>query len=252
MQDPHKPDLDDSLNVTESHDRLLREAAAVAREKRVDDGGREPVSLWLFAASAVILIAAGLALGKAGHFFDYDEYVQPGYMRDNLNVGGDDGPPPVDALKGYMAKGEKVYGKCIGCHGPDGKGSAAYPSLAGSEWVLGETDRLAMIILNGLQGPSSTGKNYGVMPAQGIGMSPTDLASVMTYIRNSFGNSAGDVVTVAMATEGIKISEARPKAGQPLTKEELDADHLKNLPGEPLDPASKVDPVTLSPVEAAE
>jgi hypothetical protein len=83
-------------------------------------------------------------------------------------------------------------------------------------------------------------------------MSPTDLASVMTYIRNSFGNAAGDVVTVAMATEGIKISEGRAKVGQPLTKEELDADHLKNLPGEPLDPASKVDPVTLSPVEAAE
>ena len=108
-----------------------------------------------------------------------------------------------------------------------------------------------MIVLNGLSGPSSTGKTWGVMPAQGVGMSPTDLAAVMTYVRNSFGNSTGDVITTEMATEAIKISEARANPGSPMTAEELSAAHMQALPGEPLDPASKVDPVSLAPAEAA-
>lgn len=249
MQDSHKPDLDDSLNVTESHDRLMRDAAAVAREKRVNDGGREPVSNWIFAAGGVIAISAGLALGNAGGLFDYDDIVAPGYVRESLNDGSDSGPPPMDALKAYMAKGEKVYSKCVGCHGPDGKGSAAYPSLVGSAWALGETERFSMIVLNGLSGPTSYDKTYGVMPAQGVGMSPTDLATVMTYVRNSFGNETGDVITTEMAAKAIEISEGRSNAGAPVTGEELAAEHLKELPGDPLDPTTQVDPVSLAPVE---
>ncbi|BCX49329.1 hypothetical protein HAHE_32370 [Haloferula helveola] len=251
MQDSQKPDLDESLNVTQSHDRAMREAAAVAREKHVDEGGREPLSLWVFGASAFILIFAGLALGNAGSFFNYNETVKSDYVRKTFDSGDNSGPPPGEALKIYMAKGEKIYGKCIGCHAPDGKGGGAYPALAGSEWALGETERFAMVVLNGLSGPTSTGKTYGVMPAQGIGMSDVDLAAVMTYVRNAFGNSKGDVVTKEMAAEAIKISEARANPGSPVTADELKADHLKDLPGDKLDPTTMIDPVTLEPVEAA-
>ncbi|MBB5353807.1 mono/diheme cytochrome c family protein [Haloferula luteola] len=249
MQDPHKPDLDDSLNVTQSHERLLRDAAAVAREKRVNDGGREPVSNWIFVTGGVVAIAAGLALGQAGGLFDYDATVAPGYVRRSLDSGEDSGPPPVDALKAYMAKGEKIYSKCVGCHGPDGKGGGAYPSLAGSEWAMGPTERFSMVILNGLTGPTSTGKEFGVMPAQGVGMSPTDLAAVMTYVRNSFGNEKGEVVTQEMAAHAIEISEKRAQVGTPVNKGELDSDHLQDLEGAALDPTTKVDPVSLAPVE---
>jgi hypothetical protein len=89
------------------------------------------------------------------------------------------------------------------------------------------------------------------MPAQGTGLSPEDLAGIMTYVRNHFGNSTGDVVTVEMAKAAMEISAARAKVGQQLTAEELTADHLKNLPGEPLDPKSLVDPLTLAPATAA-
>ena len=250
MQDSsNKPDLDESLNVTESHDRTVRDAAAVQREKHVDEGGREPMSLWVFGACAFILLVAGLALGNAGTLFDYDETVRPGYVRAALDGGDAGGPPPAEALKVYMAKGEKIYGKCIGCHAPDGKGGGAYPALAGSDWVVGDTQKFAMIVLNGLSGPSSTGKSWGVMPAQGIGMSPTDLAAVMTYVRNSFGNSVGDVVTTEMAAEAIAVSEARANAGAPTSADELSADHAKMLPGEALDPSTMLDPITLEPVE---
>jgi hypothetical protein len=110
-----------------------------------------------------------------------------------------------------------------------------------------------MIILNGLNGPISTGKTYGGaagMAAQGAGLSPEDLAGVMTYVRNNFGNSTGDVVTVEMAKAAMDISAKRAKAGQQVNAEELAAQHVKNLPGDPLDPKAMVDPITLAPVAA--
>ena len=252
MQESHKPDLEESLNVTESHDRMLREAAAVAREKHVDEGGREPVSLWIFGSCALVFIFAGLALGNIGSLgslFDYDQTVKPGYVRLDLGGEGDAGPPPAEALKVYAKKGAKIYSKCQGCHGADGKGGGAYPSLVGSEWVLGDTQRFAMIILNGLSGPSSTGKSYGVMPAQKAGMTAADLAAVMTYVRNSFGNESGDVVTVEMAEHALSLSGERPDPAAPVTAEELESKYLAPLEGEPLQPSTMIDPVSLQPVE---
>ncbi len=256
MQDPNKPDLDETLNVTESHDRMLREAAAVSREKHVDEGGREPVSLWIFASCGLILIFAGLALGNIGSLgslFDYDQTVKPGYVRLDLSEDGAKGPPPAEALAVYMKKGQKMYSsKCQGCHGGDGKGGAAAPSLVGSEWALGDTQRFAMIILNGLAGPTSTGQTFaGGMPTQKVGMAPVDLAGVMTYVRNSFGNETGDVITEEMAEHAFKLAEERSDPNAQSTKEELESKYLAPLEGEPMDPSTKIDPVTLEPVEDA-
>jgi mono/diheme cytochrome c family protein len=159
---------------------------------------------------------------------------------------------PKEALAAYMAKGAKIYSaKCNGCHGSDAKGNGStFPSLVGSAWVLGETERFAMVILNGLNGPVSDGKSYGLMPPQGIGMTPEDLAGIMTYVRNNFGNSKGDVITTDMAKAALEISAARKNAGNSATAEELAADHDKKLPGEVLDPKTLLDPITLAPVKA--
>lgn len=252
MQDSsNQSDLDENLNVTASHDRSLRDAAAVRREKRVDEGGREPMSLWVFGTCAVILLVAGLSLGNAGTLFDYGQTVKPGYVRHPIGDDDGGGLPPTDALSAFASKGEKVYGKCIGCHASDGKGGGAYPSLSGSDWVTGDTQRFAMIVLNGLSGPTSTGEEFGVMPAQGMGMSATDLASLMTYVRNSFGNSTGDVVSVAQAREAMEISESRENPGAPVDASELDEKHAQQLPGETLDPSTMVDPISLEPVDDA-
>jgi mono/diheme cytochrome c family protein len=159
---------------------------------------------------------------------------------------------PKEALAAYSAKGLNIYtSKCSGCHGPDAKGNGvSIPSLVGDPWPNGETQRFAMIILNGLQGPISDGKTYGMMPPQGAGMTAEDLASVMTYVRNNFGNTKGDVVTVEMAQAAIDISAARKKSGAMVDAEELVADHIKNLPGEVLDAKTPLDPITLAPAKA--
>lgn len=247
-----KPDLEDSINVSEAHGRIMREAAATAREKRIVDNGREPLSLGIIVACAVPLIVAGIILGSGGNFFSYKSTFRENYIRDTPKGAGNDGPAPKEALAAFSAKGAKLYSaKCQGCHGADAKGDGAnYPSLAGSKRVLGPTEGLAMVIINGIQGPTSSGKTYGagLMPPQGAGMSGADLAGLMTYIRNNFGNTSGDVVTVEMATAALDISGKREKAGQPATDAEIVSIHMNALPGEVLDPKTMVNPATLAPV----
>jgi mono/diheme cytochrome c family protein len=105
-------------------------------------------------------------------------------------------------LDAYI-KGKLVYeGKaiCMGCHGMDGEGLLNLgPPLAGSDWAMGDVDRLIKVLLHGLQGPIVvSGKTYApqaVMP--GLGSNPTitdnDIANVITYIRNAWGNRADAV-----------------------------------------------------------
>jgi mono/diheme cytochrome c family protein len=231
---------------------VVREAAACAREKRIVDNGIEPISLWAFVACGVVLLIAGGILGSGGRLFSYGKVFREGYVRTPAPGAGDTGPVPKEALAAYMAKGSKIYSaKCNGCHGSDAKGNGStFPSLVGSTWVTGETERFAMIILNGLEGPVSDGKTYGIMPPQGIGMAAEDLAGIMTYVRNNFGNSTGDVVTIDMAKAALEISATRKNAGKSVTAAELTADHVKALPGEVLDPKALLDPITLAPAKA--
>lgn len=253
MSQPNQnPDLDDSINVTETHGRVVREAAACAREKRIVDNGIAPISLWAFVICGIVLLIAGGILGAGGRLFAYGTTFREGYVRTPAAGGEDAGVVPREALVAFAAKGGKIYSaKCNGCHGADGRGSgASFPALAGSAWVNGETERLAMIILNGLEGPVSDGKTYGVMPPQGIGMTAEDLAGVMTFVRNNFGNTTGDVVSLDMARKAIEISTARADAGGMVDAAEL-AGHVKQLPGEPIAADAMVDPISLAPAAAA-
>jgi mono/diheme cytochrome c family protein len=247
-----KPDLEDSINVTEAHGRVVREAAACAREKRIVDNGMAPISLWALVTCGVVLLVAGGILGTGGNLFAYGTLFREGYVRKPAGGAEDAGPVPKEALAAYSAKGAKIYtAKCNGCHGADAKGNGStFPSLAGTVWPNGETERFAMIILNGLAGPVDDGKTYGVMPPQGIGMGPEDLAGIMTYVRNNFGNSKGDVITIEMAKAALEISAKRKNAGKAVTGAELTADHAKDLPGEKLDPKTLLDPITLAPAKA--
>lgn len=245
-----KPDLEDSINVTEAHGRVVREAAACAREKRIANNGSEPISLGVLAACGLVAVVAGGILGGSGKLFAYGSTFREGYTRTPAPGVAETGPQPKEALAAYMKKGEKIFSaKCQGCHGPDAKGNGStFPSLVGSAWANGETERFSMIILNGLEGPVSDGKTYGVMPPQGIGMTPEELAGIMTYVRNNFGNTKGDVISVEMAKAALEISAARKNAGKSVTAAELTADHVKALPGAVLDPKTMVDPMTLLPV----
>ncbi|MEM9080112.1 MAG: c-type cytochrome [Verrucomicrobiota bacterium] len=96
-------------------------------------------------------------------------------------------------------RGETVYSiaACVGCHGADGLGLPNLgPPLDQSEWVTGHPDRLAKILLHGLQGPITVnGKKYNPAAAMpGLSFNPTitdqNLADVMTYVRANWSNKA--------------------------------------------------------------
>ncbi len=249
--DPKRPDLEESTNVAEAHASLIEAGVAQSREKRIKETGMEPVSLWVFLASAVVLLVGGAVMGAGGRLFDYDPMPQ-GYIRADFPGSGPDGPVSDTIFNAMMKRGAKTYAKCNGCHQSTGEGDGAnFPPLAGSEWVTGNTEQLAMVILNGLQGKITVkGRVWDKnMPSQAP-IDKAELAAVMTYVRNSFGNATGDVVTPEQAGNAMETVKSRP-AGVQITEAELKADHDKMLEGDPIDPATVVDLETFEPVEAA-
>ncbi len=101
---------------------------------------------------------------------------------------------------------------CATCHGTDGKGVPAKlaPPLAGSARVNGDKNILINIVLAGLKGPVDNITYPDGMPSQ---KEHTDLyiASVLSYIRNSFGNKA-DLVHSGDVRDIRKILKGRDSA----------------------------------------
>jgi len=97
---------------------------------------------------------------------------------------------------GVTGSGQDIYNqRCAMCHGADRGGvSPWYPPLTRSEWVDGPPERLAAIILNGLQGRA--GKFDAVMPGWGGVMNDAEIAAVMTWLRAGDGKSAVTAVEV--------------------------------------------------------
>ena len=98
-----------------------------------------------------------------------------------------------------FVKGEEIYnreGYCITCHQPDGRGLSAsqFPPLAGVEWVTGSEERLIKLTLKGIMGPIDVkGKTYpGQVPMTPFGgmLNDEEVAAVLTFVRNAFGNKA--------------------------------------------------------------
>lgn len=105
--------------------------------------------------------------------------------------------PTGDTLEARMRTGEIVYKQnCLACHQANGEGVPnAFPPLAKSDFLMADKARAIRVVKNGLEGAITVnGKTYNsVMPA--LGLSDDDIASVVTYVRNSFGNKS-DVVTL--------------------------------------------------------
>ena len=90
-----------------------------------------------------------------------------------------------------MTKGEAVYkANCLACHQANGEGvQGVFPAIAGSQLAT-QPENLQAHITQIIYG-----KN--LMPAFGEQLNDGDIASVVTYSRNAFGNNTGDVVQAA-------------------------------------------------------
>ncbi|MCW4151789.1 cytochrome c oxidase subunit II [Halomonas sp. 18H] len=101
------------------------------------------------------------------------------------------------ALEELMTRGEQVYATiCASCHMPDGQGSPpAFPALAGNQTMLDDADYHIETVINGVSGSA--------MPAFRSTLNAVELAAVITYERNAWGNDTGEAIQPARIAELI-------------------------------------------------
>jgi nitrite reductase (NO-forming) len=106
-----------------------------------------------------------------------------------------------------LSRGQTVYMQvCFACHQPTGLGLPnMFPPLAGSDWVSAKKpDRMIRMVLHGFTGSITiNGKPFTtpapLMPPQGAALSDKQIADVLTYVRQTFGNKAGAVTPEQVA-----------------------------------------------------
>jgi mono/diheme cytochrome c family protein len=213
---------------------LDRIHAAAKREKVDLQPGTQPTPSWVMFLGMLVAIVAGGQLGVMTGGFEFEtsnpfamaKAPDPRPKGPGADAGG-------DAFQIAMKKGSGGYAVCGGCHQGSGLGIAGqFPPLAGSEWVLGGTERLIRVVQHGLTGAITVkGANYnmpGGMQGFGAAMSAGDLANVLTYIRNTWGNEAPmitkEMVETVRAAEGSRATQ--------WTMAELETFADKNVPGE--------------------
>ena len=105
-----------------------------------------------------------------------------------------------------FAMGQQQFlATCAGCHQARGTGLAGVSKpLVGSSWVLGVPDRLIRIVLHGKEGTM-------LMPPVGASMTNDQIASVLTYVRRSWGNGASPIDPAAVhEVRGATAGRNRP------------------------------------------
>lgn len=216
----------DSTDLDRLHSAVKREKADLAPES-------QPAPLWATFLLMLVAIIAGGQLGPmtGGWSFDVSNPFAVAGGGDPRPGGGDAGAA-LDPFALAMKKGASGYAVCGGCHQGNGGGlPGQFPPLAGSEWVLGGTERLIRITQHGLVGAITVkGQGFntpGGMQPFGGAMSSQDLANVLTYIRNSWGNEA-HMITKEMVQ---KVRDEEKRSTQ-WTAADLEPFAEKDVPGE--------------------
>ncbi len=117
-------------------------------------------------------------------------------------------PAKAVTLEERIAEGKSVYGKtCFACHQPNGEGLPnTFPPLAKSDYLNADVNRAIDIILRGKTGEIMVnGNKYNsVMTSQTL--TDDEVANVLTYVYNSWGNSKKDITPAMVAAARKKVS----------------------------------------------
>jgi mono/diheme cytochrome c family protein len=180
--------------------------------------GKATMPVWLLVALLLLFFGGGLYFDSHGGWFSQQVYA-PYRSVNQLALF-----QPASGADRAIARGKVVYEQvCALCHGTDGLGKPGQaPPFVGSEWVL--TDKAGHLIRIPLQGLNGPIKVKGVewnlaMPAMGAALPDEDLAAVLTYMRNSWGNKASEIT----ADDVKAVRSATASRTQPWTAAELDA-----------------------------
>ncbi len=178
--------------------------------------GQNTVPPWLIVLLALLLYWGMVYFNQHSGWFDPQVYAPYRSAAELVLY-----QPPAGGPD--LARGKAVYENICGlCHGNDGLGKPSQaPPFAGSEWALGSPNRMIRIPLAGLAGPVQVnGQTWNLaMPAMGAALPDDDLAAVLTYIRQSWGNKGS-----AVTSEQVKAVRAEVgNRTQPWTAEQLNA-----------------------------
>lgn len=122
-----------------------------------------------------------------------------------------------DSLEARVLRGEAVYqGTCSTCHMQDGAGMAnLFPPLANADYLMADKTRSIEIVLQGLQGPIVVnGETYNNIMPGFRNLNDREVADVLTYVRNSFGNEGEPVEPEEVAIVRAAIPD-QPVQGHP-------------------------------------
>ena len=208
-------DYRETADITEVH-------ASVLREHEEPRAGSMPIPMWLGVLCAGALTWAGAYIGIFHGGFSgkvYNEYESSPAAFFPLK-GGQQGAGGAAAEVPLLALGERVFGaNCVACHQATGLGNAQVPPLAGSEWVDGAEfgdKRLVAILMKGIKGPITVkGTTFNsLMPNLGASMKPRELAAVLTYIRQAWGNKGTGEITEDQVKTAKKDALIADKVGE--------------------------------------
>jgi len=186
----------------------LPDKAALLMGAAKDDSGR--VRIESIVAASWLSKDKGLPIILEAGKKPLDSWMSKPYATAEAHINGhgvikkkqdvaDKAPTAAGINPEVLAKGKAIYmrdGYCNTCHQKDGKGleAAGFPPLSGSKWVTGNEDRLIKLVMKGIYGPIEVnGMQYpGQVPMTQYGgmLNDNEMAAVLTYVRNTFGNKA--------------------------------------------------------------
>ena len=188
-------------------DELIQLHGQEAREKGEPSEGFAPVP-------TVVVIFICMLASFCFFYMEHNTHGFSGMVFDNeqsAETASSAVGPVEETLEMRLKKGAKIFNQqCATCHQPDGKGTpGVYPPLAESPYVVGDPGRSISIVLAGISGPIEVlGKSYNNnMPELGSSLKDKQIADVLTYVRQSFGNQAE-------AVSPEKVAEVRKEIGK--------------------------------------
>jgi mono/diheme cytochrome c family protein len=213
-----------NTDVTDNENQL----SPAGREHREPVCGNEPIPLWLIAVAGGALFLAGIYLGIFNGGFRGDVFNEressPALLFPEKTAAGaaaTAGVATAAETESPIVRGKKFYSNppasCVTCHQPTGKGlPGSFPPLAGSEYVQGGSKRLGMILLKGLQGPIKVqGAAFnGAMPAWEKVLNDKQIAYILTYVRQEWGNKAGEITPDQIAAARKEFSSRTEPWGE--------------------------------------
>jgi mono/diheme cytochrome c family protein len=229
----------DDLNVRDVH-------GAILREKDDPRDGYEPIPLWLVSFFMALVFWGGAYLAFNSGGFESTVF-NPSQVSWTGGGAVAKGPPDPRVV------GKRLFtANCVACHQATGQGVAGqFPTLVGSEWVLGGDwhgdNHLIGILLHGLQGPIQVkGDTYnGAMPPWKQ-LKDDQIAMILTYIRNEWGNSAPPITAEQVA----KVREETAAQTEPYTQNQLKAIPAVKYDAPPAAAPAEGEAVPPAPTEA--